>query len=78
MRRAFYILAVLSFAANIFSAQTIKTQPIENSSSEIVRVEAQTTKGFSYPNYLYVPKALRETNNANAARASEQFRQNQR
>lgn len=31
---------------------------------EIVKIEAQPSKGFSYPYYLYVPKAFRETVNS--------------
>ena len=48
-----YIFILLAFGAT--QAQTAPA----NNSSEIVKVEAQAEKGFSYPYYLYVPAALR-------------------
>lgn len=56
MKRMFYILAFLLFALNISLAQTIG-----NNLSEIVKIEAQPAKGFAYPYYLYISKAMRES-----------------
>ncbi|HSK72749.1 MAG TPA: hypothetical protein VK892_13695 [Pyrinomonadaceae bacterium] len=55
MKNVVYFLLFLLFASGISSAQTVS-----NVSSEIVKVEAQPAKGFNYPYYLYVPKAMRE------------------
>jgi predicted esterase len=62
MKRAFYVLAFLLFALGVSSGQDV-------SNTEIVKVEAQPAKGFVYPYYLYVPKALRETKNAKKTQA---------
>jgi dienelactone hydrolase len=35
-------------------------QTVDNASSEIIKIEAQPDKGFAYPYYLHVPKAIRE------------------
>ena len=59
MQKVFYILSFLLLAVSNSSAQTIG-----NNLSEIVKVEAPSAKGFGYPYYLYVPKAMRENNNA--------------
>jgi pimeloyl-ACP methyl ester carboxylesterase len=58
MKSMFYILAFLLFAVS-----DSYTQTFGNNLPEIVKVEAQAAKGFAYPYYLYVPKALRETKN---------------
>ena len=55
MKSAFYFLLFVSLAPGISSAQTAG-----NVSSEIVKIEAQPGKGFAYPYYLYVPKAMRD------------------
>jgi len=48
MKKAIYILILLFLAVG------------GNPSGEIIKVEAQTGEGFSYPYYLYVPNALRD------------------
>ena len=55
MKRTLYLLSVILFAAAGSLAQTAG-----NSSPEILKVEAKPAKGFAYPYYLYVPKAMRE------------------
>ncbi len=55
MRSVCTFLLSIILAPGIPSAQTA-----DNRSSAIVKVEAQPAKGFAYPYYLYVPKALRE------------------
>jgi len=49
---AFVLLLVFISAAAAFA---------QSSSAEVVKIDAQPSKGFSYAYYLYVPKALRET-----------------
>lgn len=50
-------MKIISFGIIILlSSLQAYSQP----STEIVRIEAQPAKGFSYPYYLYVPKAFRE------------------
>ncbi len=39
-----------------------------NESAEIVRFEAVPAKGFTYPYYLYLPKAIREARSAKRTR----------
>jgi dienelactone hydrolase len=53
MKKAIYILLILLAAVGATLAQT-------TDSTEITKVEANAGEGFSYPYYLYVPKALRE------------------
>lgn len=53
MKKAIHILLFLLIANVISAAQAVD-------SSEIVKIEAQTSKGFSYPYYLYVPAAWRD------------------
>ena len=48
------ILFTLTATCGIALAQS-------SNSSEIVKIEAESEKGFTYPYYLYVPKAMRET-----------------
>ena len=55
MKNVFYFLLFILLASGISSAQTVG-----NVSSESVKIEAQPAKGFAYPYYLYVPKAMRE------------------
>jgi predicted esterase len=55
MSKVFSLLLIVLLVPGISSAQTA-----DNISSEIVKIEAQPAKGFAYPYYLYVPKALRE------------------
>jgi predicted esterase len=53
--KVFYFLLIILLAPGISSAQTAG-----NISSEILKIEAQPARGFAYPYYLYVPKAMRE------------------
>ena len=55
MKIVFYFLLFILLAPGISSAQTVG-----NVSPEIVKIEAEPAKGFAYPYYLYVPKAMRE------------------
>ncbi|MDQ3372801.1 MAG: hypothetical protein M3521_02805 [Acidobacteriota bacterium] len=55
MKKVIYILLFVLLTFSISPAQTVG-----NVSSEIVKIEAQSDKGFAYPYYLYVPKAMRE------------------
>jgi dienelactone hydrolase len=55
MKNVFYFLLFILLAPCISLAQTVG-----NISTESVKIEAQPTKGFAYPYYLYVPKAMRE------------------
>lgn len=55
MRNIFYIFLIILVTASLVSAQN--NTP---GSKNVVRVEADASKGFSYPYYLYVPDALRE------------------
>lgn len=55
MRNVFYFLLFVLLVPGISWAQTAG-----NVSSEIVKIEAQPAKGFAYPYYLYVPKAMRD------------------
>jgi dienelactone hydrolase len=55
MKKVLYFLFFILLAPGISPAQTAA-----NVSSEIIKIEAQPAKGFAYPYYLYVPKALRE------------------
>lgn len=55
MMRVFYILLFILLLVSTPQAQTAG-----NNLSEIVKVRAKPDKGFAYPYYLYVPKALRE------------------
>lgn len=55
MKNVFYFLLFVLSAFGICPAQSVGSV-----SSEIVKIEAQPTKGFAYPYYLYVPKSMRE------------------
>lgn len=55
MKNVFNFLLLIILAPVISSAQTAG-----NVSSAIVKIEARPAKGFAYPYYLYVPKAMRE------------------
>ena len=55
MKNVFYFLLFILLVPSISSSQTLG-----NDSSESVKIEAQPAKGFAYPYYLYVPKAMRE------------------
>lgn len=44
----------------LLAVAAASAQAVVNGASEIVRIEAQPAEGFSYPYYLYVPKAVRE------------------
>jgi dienelactone hydrolase len=55
MKNILYFLLFILLAPGISPAQTA-----DNTSSEIRKIEAQPAKGFAYPYYLFVPKALRE------------------
>lgn len=56
MKNIFYLFTFILFAATGSPAQAVG-----NSSPEFIRVEAKPAKGFAYPYYLYVPKAVRES-----------------
>lgn len=56
MKKAIYILILLLAAGGAAMAQAVGNNP----SGEIIKIEAQTAEGFSYPYYLYVPSALRD------------------
>lgn len=53
------IFGILSFLliANICSAQNAAVDP-----KDIIKIEAQAAKGFSYPYYLYVPSEIKNIN----------------
>jgi dienelactone hydrolase len=55
MKNVLYLLLSILLASGVAPAQTAG-----NVSSEISKGEAKPAKGFAYPYYLYVPKALRE------------------
>ena len=55
MKKIIYILLLILLAHGISPAQTVGD--IQN---EAVKIEAQPTKGFTYPYNLYVPKVMRE------------------
>jgi len=55
MKNVLYFLLLILLVPGISAAQTAG-----GVSSGIVKIEAQPAKGFAYPYYLYVPKALRE------------------
>src|SRR5688572_18579234 len=55
MNKACKLLLLITLAHGMASAQTAG-----NASSEVVKIEARPAKGFSYPYYLFVPKAMRD------------------
>ena len=55
MKKVVYILLFVLSAFSISRAQTVGD--IQN---EAIKIEAQPTKGFTYPYYLYVPKSMRQ------------------
>jgi len=55
MKNTFCLLSFILFAVTCSAAQNVGT-----TSPEILKVEAKPAKGFAYPYYLYVPKAVRE------------------
>ncbi|HEY0079615.1 MAG TPA: hypothetical protein VGB73_13460 [Pyrinomonadaceae bacterium] len=55
MKNTFYLFSFILFAVAVSLAQSIG-----DNSTEILKVEAKPAKGFAYPYYLYVPKALRQ------------------
>jgi dienelactone hydrolase len=64
MRNALYFLLFILLVSGISPAQSVGKV-----SSEIAKIEAQPAKGFAYPYYLYVPKAMRaEVKNAKKTR----------
>jgi predicted esterase len=54
MKNVFYFLLFILLASGISSAQGVG-----DTSPQFVKIEAQRSKGFTYPYYLYVPKAIR-------------------
>ncbi|HYP02375.1 MAG TPA: hypothetical protein VER76_19450 [Pyrinomonadaceae bacterium] len=56
MKNALYLLLLVLLVPVIASAQTAGS-----ASSEASKIEAKPARGFAYPYYLYVPKALHET-----------------
>ena len=56
MKEVIYILLFVLLAFSISPAQ----KTVGDIQDEAVKIEAQPTKGFAYPYYLYVPKAMRE------------------
>jgi len=62
MKQIIIICIFTLFAISISPAQTAVNP------SEIIKVEADSGKGFSYPYYLYVPPALREAEKRNLTR----------
>jgi dienelactone hydrolase len=54
MKNVFYFLLFILLISGISSAQNFG-----DISPEVVKIEAQPAKGFTYPYYLYVPKAIR-------------------
>jgi dienelactone hydrolase len=55
MKKVIYILLFVLLAFSISLAQNVG-----NIQNEAVKIEAQPTKGFTYPYYLYVPKSMRQ------------------
>ncbi len=55
MKTIIYIYIIILFAVSGCMAQNTAKPP------DIIKVEADSGEGFSYPYYLYVPPALRET-----------------
>jgi dienelactone hydrolase len=55
MKHVLYFLLLILLVPGISPAQTA-----DDTSSDISKIEAKPAKGFAYPYYLYVPKALRE------------------
>ena len=55
MKNAVYISLILLFASAAAAAQSAA-----DVYADIVRIEARPETGFSYPYYLYVPRAIRE------------------
>jgi dienelactone hydrolase len=62
MKNTIFILFLLFIAYGSSPAQQIN-----GNSSQIVKIEAQPAKGFAYPYYLYVPRAMRESKDAKKA-----------
>jgi dienelactone hydrolase len=58
MKNIILICLFILMAASASFAQAAGNN--SNASTEVIRVEAQPDKGFSYPYYIYVPAALRE------------------
>lgn len=54
MRNIIYGLLLVLFIADIGSAQNQAFNP-----NDVIKVEAETARGFAYPYYLYVPPELR-------------------
>lgn len=52
------------FSLILFAAAGASAQNVAGTSPEIRKVEARPARGFAYPYYLYVPKALREPGGA--------------
>jgi dienelactone hydrolase len=67
MKNIIPICLIILIAASICLAQPAGNN--STASTEIIKVEAQTGKGFSYPYYLYVPAALRQTKMQKQTRA---------
>ena len=55
MKNLLFIAAIISIFIGTASAQQES-----KGSTEVVRIEAAPSKGFAYPYYLFVPKALRD------------------
>lgn len=55
MKKIIYSFLFILIVANICSAQNAAVNP-----NDIIKIEAQTAKGFAYPYYLYVPPSLRD------------------
>ena len=55
MKNALIILSILMLANGVIFAQNTVTDP-----ADIIKIEAKTEKGFSYPYYLYVPPELHD------------------
>jgi predicted esterase len=55
MRNIIYIFLIVLTAASVVSAQNNGSE-----SKNVIKIEADSSKGFAYPYYLYVPGALRE------------------
>lgn len=55
MKHAIYLLLSI-----LFTVSTSLAQSAVDNSPEILKVEAKRDKGFAYPYYLYIPKAMRE------------------
>jgi dienelactone hydrolase len=63
MKKVFSILSLILLTVGVSPAQKVG-----NNSSEVIKVEAQAAKGFAYPYYLYVPKAMRVAKDAKKPR----------